>query len=351
MRVRDPIMASERRGGGFLKATIIATFTLGMLLVTLSAYIRLSNAGLGCADWPACYGRIGPTPSDLGVTSDMVVEPNHPIGTNHAPAWATTAHRATAAVLGVLVLALAAVAAATRGRATGGLAGPALLMLSTVGLAVLGKWSAGLHRPIVVFANFAGGVLMVSLLWRLVLGAGKRRMRNDTPSATLSARWTALGLGLVALQAMLGGLVSVNFAALSCTAFPDCNGVWWPALTSDGLRAMFHTLQVDAGGRVLRGEWTGGLHMAHRFAAAGVLFYVSWLGMKALRSGHGGTGVIVLALLALETATGMAVVKSHLALGVVLAHYFLGLLLLFGLLALHYRIGNPAMHDARIRQP
>lgn len=353
MRADNPTMASDRQdGGGFLKALIGGVFILGILLVTLSAYIRLSNAGLGCADWPACYGRIGPAPASSGssVASGTAAYPNHLVAANRAPAWATTAHRVIATTLGVFVLALGAVAVTTRGRATGGSVGPGLLIPLVIGLAVLGKWSAGLHRPIVVFANFAGGVLMVTLLWWLILGAWKSRMRIRTPSTALPAWWVMLGLGLVALQGMLGGLVSVNFAALSCTTFPDCNGAWWPPLAIDDLRRMFHTLQVDDTGRVLRGEWLEGLHMAHRFAAAGVLLYVGWLGVKALQSSYSSTGTSILALLVLETVAGMAVIKSHLALGMVLAHYFLGILLLFGLLGLYYQIGNAAMHDARNRQ-
>lgn len=354
MRARNPTLASDRQrhSSAFLKALISGIFILGLLLVTLSAYIRLSNTGLGCADWPTCYGRIGPVtaPSDPSAGVNTATHLNRLDAAKRAPAWATSAHRATATTLGILVLVLGAVAVATRGRATGGLVGPGLLILLVVGLAVLGKWSAGLHRPMVVFANFAGGVLMAALLWWLLLGAWKSHARRRMPTTALPARWVMLGLGLVALQGMLGGLVSVNFAALSCTTFPDCNGVWWPPLAIDDLRRMFHTLQVDDTGRVLRGEWLEGLHMVHRFAAAGVLLYVGWLGVKALRSGYGSTGAGILALLALETIAGIAVVKSHLALGMVLAHYFLGIVLLFGLLGLYYRIGNAAPHDARNRQ-
>lgn len=354
MRTVNPAITSDRQdGGGFLKALIGGIFVLGILLVTLSAYIRLSGAGLGCTDWPACYGRIGPAPASLGlsVASGTAAYPNHLVAANRAPAWATTAHRIIATTLGVFALALGVVAVTTRGRATGGAIGPGLLILLVIGLAVLGKWSAGLHRPIVVFANFAGGVLMVSLLWWLILGAWKSRTRIRMPSAALPVWWIALGLGLVALQGMLGSLVSVNFAALSCTTFPDCNGTWWPPLTIDDLRSMFHALQVDDSGQVLRSEeWLGGLHMAHRFAAAVVLLYVGWLGIMAIRSGYSSTGAGILALLVLETVAGIAVVKLHVALEVVLAHYFLGLLLLFGLLGLYYRIGSTMMHPIRNRQ-
>ncbi len=353
MRTCNPTTASDRQDrSGFLKALIGGIFVLGILLVTLSAYIRLSNAGLGCPDWPTCYGRIGQVLASSGLSADVstVAHMNHLGAAKRAPAWATAAHRVTATTLGILVLALGAVAIATRGRATGGSAGPGLLILLVTGLAVLGKWSAGLHHPIVVFANFAGGVLMVSMSWWLILDTWKSRMRIRTTSTALPAWWVRLGLVLVALQGMLGGLVSVNFAALSCTTFPDCNGAWWLPLTIDDLRGMFRVLQVDDTGRVLRGEWLGGLHMIHRFTAAGVLLYAGWLGVKALQSSYNSTGVAILALLVLETVAGIAVIKSHLAFGMVLAHYFLGILLLFGLLGLYYQIGDTTTHNTRNRR-
>ena len=201
----------------------LAITLVAFVVVVLGAWVRLTGAGLGCPDWPGCYGRmvIGPAGTGLGAAIEGTA-------VDGGKAWREMVHRYFAGALGLAILALAVVAA--RNRRGSGAGGPIALPVALVVLvafqAALGAWTVTLRlQPAVVVAHLLGGMAILGLLWRLYLGppapAGGSRPGWVRPAV-------AIGVGVLAVQIALGGWTSANYAALACPDFPTCHRSWWP---------------------------------------------------------------------------------------------------------------------------
>jgi len=292
---------------------VLLTFALMAVIILLSAHMRLSGAGLGCTDWPACYGR----------TLAGIAPPR--------PDWINTAHRIAASTMGFSILAIASLAWRRRRVAPGDFP-PALALLGlTAFLAVLGKWTHDAHLPAVALGNLLGGLGMLALLWRLHLGYAPQY----TASSHLR-RWVSLGLGLLVAQIALGGMVSASFAALSCTGPSGCDG--WLQHASLAAFNPFQMLNVAQGGSFIPGEAQQTLHMTHRFSALLVFCYLAWLGACLLRENMRSSGMLLIAALTLQVALGISAVAYSLPLFLVLMHNATAAFLLLILVTLNYRL-------------
>jgi cytochrome c oxidase assembly protein subunit 15 len=300
----------------------IATFAaLGtFVIVVASAFLRLSSPHQDCTAWPACYGTV----------AQDGTEPSAPRRV------ARLAHRIAATAVAAAILALAVLCFTQHPRSrTDQLLIVALVALTGF-LAVLGRSTpTGSLLPAVTVGNLAGGFGLLALLWwlRLRHAAGTRRFPERSPL------WLAVStVVLVGATAGLGALVSANFAALSCTTLPDCNGGWWPAPTLAAFD-MFRTLAVDDAQRVQLAEYAPFLHMLHRYLAAVTAFATAALGSWLLARGRGGRGLgaWVLALLALQMGLGVAAVAHALPLPVVVLHNAIAALLLVAVVTASYR--------------
>src|SRR5579872_6476920 len=202
----------------------IAAAVLAFGVVMLGAYVRLSQAGLGCPDWPGCYGHVT-VPTDTEVNSTLLeARPLEP-----ARAWKEMIHRYFVGGLSTLIFALAVLAFWRRRQADQPKLLPALLVLLLVLQALLGMWTVTLLLfPPVVTAHLLGGVATLSLLALLVLQSGGylRLGAAATPRMRLFA---ALSLAVLIGQIALGGWVSSNYAAIACPDFPACQGSFWPS--------------------------------------------------------------------------------------------------------------------------
>lgn len=300
-------------------ALLTVALAMAIALALVSAHIRLTNSGLGCADWPQCYGRIG-TPAGAPAPAAQT-----------APAGATLTHRVLASALGLLVLAVAAAALRPHLRATGWIP-PALALVVMIALAVLGKWSSGLQRPGVVIANFSGGVMLAAALWWLLAGAIRSKAAPTAPAPPVLQRWMmAVSLALI-VQIVLGGLVSAYFAGMACGPSPTCGGNWSPALPWVDLSRLFHPLELDAAGRVVIGDTLTGLHMAHRLLGFALVPLFAWFAWRLCENGRRGSAITVVSLVAAVVALGVAAVNMALPPALVLTHYGLALALLLALL-------------------
>jgi len=303
-------------------ATISLLFVLA--LVSVSAYLRLDNSGIGCANWPGCYGLIGAPAKEaptLGSTYErLAVEAQQPLS------WATPVHRLVASVLGLLVLAMALVSLRRR---TDRLLSFTLLGV-TVFLAWLGIYSGGLHSPAIVMANLGGGFTMLGLLGWMVIR--DTRPRSDTPTNVRA--WVIAALVLLCVQIALGGLTSANFAASACQTVPDCHGSWLPG--RDLMTAFDLTRQHEIGptGMATGGPERTDIHKLHRLIAGVTLVTVLVAGVVALRSNLGSAAVVVMVLVATEFGVGLAAILTDLPIGIAVAHNWLAAILLLGLLRL-----------------
>lgn len=334
--------------GLFTRFAVFTTaFTL--VVVVLGAYVRLSDAGLGCPDWPGCYGR-------LAVSGDPVYQaraaesyPERPLDT--AKAWKEMVHRYFAGTLGLLVLSLAVLAWIRRQEPGQHVLLPSALLGLVLFQALLGMWTVTLLlKPLVVMAHLLGGLALLGLLWWLSLRSGALNAARH-PNVALRP-WAVVGLVILGAQIALGGWTSANYAALQCIDFPTCQGEWWPSMDLAEGFVLWRGLGVDYEGGVLHNEARVAIHMMHRVGALVTLLYLGGLAVSAWRSGSDprqrAVAVAVLVLLAVQVSLGIVNIVLVLPLPVAVAHNAGAALLLLALITLNHVL-RPATVPARAR--
>ena len=300
-------------GDRIFHGLVLLTFALMAVVILLSAHMRLTGAGLGCVDWPACYGRnlAGPAPPH--------------------PNWINITHRIAASTMGLTALAIASLAWRRRRTAPGDLP-PALALLGlTAFLAVLGKWTHDPHLPAVALGNLLGGLGMLALLWRLHLGC-----IPQYAACSHLRKWVSVGLALLVTQIALGGMVSASFAALACTGPSGCNG-WLQHASLAGFNP-FQTLNAPQDGNFIHGEAQQTLYMTHRSFALLVSCYLIWLGICLIKKNMRHSGMLLIAAPVLQAALGISAVAYSLPLFLVLMHNATAAFLLLVLVTLNYRL-------------
>ncbi|HRQ65215.1 MAG TPA: COX15/CtaA family protein [Xanthomonadaceae bacterium] len=343
-------------------AWIAVLLVLG--LIVLGAYVRLSHAGLGCPDWPVCYGQVTWPVSEKAVARANEAFPERPVETTKA--WREQVHRHVAAVLGLLVLALAlmvarerrygislllgssvlvalAIALYMRGMyassatlviiaeavllgfawrlwRTRGAPVPVLTLAAIVLQAMLGMWTVTwLLKPVVVMAHLLGGLIVMALLVWIAMSATRPLLTRDTVPALRP--WIIVGTVLLALQIALGGWTSANYAALACPDFPTCHGVWWPPADFREAFILWRGIGVDYEGGVLDAPARTAIHLSHRIGAVVLAGYLLWLGGRLFRdTGLRVFGTLLWILLAVQVTLGIANVLGGLPLWVATMH-------------------------------
>jgi heme a synthase len=351
----------------FVGIRIALVLTLGVIV--LGAYVRLSDAGLGCPDWPGCYGRL------LAPTQAAVVEqatlafPERPVEV--AKAWKEMVHRYAAGLLGLTILALAALAWRERRRPGQPVAVPVLLLALIVFQSLLGMWTVTLQlKPVVVMAHLLGGFATLLLLWHLVLvtrSASRRpapepdsrlpSSRSDTARKP-SQRWLPHAAGLAALvlmtQIALGGWTSANYAALACPDLPQCQGQWWPQSDFREAFVLWRGTDMDYEYGVLDTPARTAIHMAHRIGAVttllllgGLAVFILWRGDRRARILAG----VTLAFLLVQAGLGVSNVLFHLPLPIAVAHNVTAALLLLAVFTLWRALKRAEPGAAAARAP
>ncbi|MGY4532200.1 cytochrome c oxidase assembly protein subunit 15 [Pseudomonas sp. TE3786] len=317
------------------RLALLAT-VLAMVVVLLGAYTRLTHAGLGCPDWPGCYGFISVPASEAQLAHAEANFPHAPVEAHKG--WNEMIHRYFAGSLGLLILALAAVAVRRRGQPGQPLKLPLLLLGVVVAQAAFGMWTVTLKLwPQVVTAHLLGGFTTLSLLFLLSLRLSGRLA--SLPSVPLQLRrLAAVGLLAVIGQIALGGWVSSNYAAVACIDLPTCHGQWWPEMDfANGFHLSQHIGPNYLGGQ-LDSDARTAIHFTHRLGAMLVTLLLLALAWQLQRGGHGRlAGLLVLAL-AVQISLGVSNVLLHLPLAVAVAHNAGGALLLLTLVLLNYRL-------------
>jgi cytochrome c oxidase assembly protein subunit 15 len=314
---------SRRRGAApaaRLRALALLVLFLTFDLVLLGAVTRLSDSGLGCPDWPGCYGHASPLGASAQIERAQAAVPTGPV--THGKAWIEMAHRYSASAIGVLVIVLAVVAVVEwrRGRVA---ASPAWALATLVWVVAQGAFGALTVTmrlyPAIVTLHLLGGLGLLVLLAiqaeayeprRLALGAGLRR-----------GVWAVAALALV--QIALGGWVSTNYAVLACSDFPTCQGSWWPEMRFDDAFQLRRPLGGDGDGGYLRFAALTAIHMAHRLGAlvlVPALLALAW----RLRAGGGAPArpwaLALAGIAAWQTASGLGNVLLDWPLAAAVAH-------------------------------
>lgn len=315
---------------------IVFTCLLAFAVILLGAYTRLADAGLGCPDWPGCYGHLTVPASEEHVVEKHYLE-QRPLEPHKG--WKEMVHRYFAGTLGLCILAIAAWSwMRRRGDPSQPVWLPTLLLGLVIFQALLGMWTVTLLlKPLVVMGHLLGGFATFGLLVLLALRTGRPR------ALTATGRWRAAGIaGLLILvaQIALGGWTSSNYAALSCLDFPTCQGSWTPEMDFDEAFVMWRGLGVNYEFGVLEHPARTAIHVTHRIGALVTFLYLGWLVVGILRSDAAllGAAGLVGGLLLTQVALGIGNVLLHLPLGVATAHNGVAALLLGSLIYLNYRL-------------
>lgn len=321
------------------KTLILAALLLTLILVPLGAFVRLSDAGLGCPDWPGCYGQI--TPHHAADEIDAALQANPDGVVSHDKAWKEMVHRYVAGILGLLVLAIFVMAWRNRAHTQAGIGLPALLLGVVVFQALLGMWTVTqLLKPVIVTAHLLGGMTTLALLvwlWRRE-GATRSQAAYFAPVRHLRGPIT-LGLMLVFVQIALGGWVSANYAALACSDFPTCQGQWWPAMDFAQGFTLHRELGETASGELLSLQALTAIHWTHRLMALIVTLYLLWLAARLFKiSGYARIAVMLLVTLGGQILLGISNVVFSLPLPVAVAHNIGAAILLAGMVMLRYKV-------------
>jgi cytochrome c oxidase assembly protein subunit 15 len=318
---------------------------LAFVVVSMGAWVRLSDAGLGCPDWPGCYGQLIGVPEAAHEVTRAEAAFGKPV---EAPkAWKEMIHRYAAGTLGLCILGLAILAWRQRAQRRPWL--EIVLLAVVMGQALLGMLTVTkLLKPVIVTSHLLGGMTTLALLALLWL----RERRQSRPlQASPGLRLLAAGALLAVLtQIALGGWVSSNYAAAICADFPTCQGSWWPAMDTHHAFTLDRELGATASGALLPGAALTAIHFTHRLFAGVVLIVVGSLGVLLCRQPllrrH---GVALLAALALQIGLGIANVLLQLPLPLAVAHNTGAALLLCATLAAVARVF--AQEKTRSRVP
>jgi cytochrome c oxidase assembly protein subunit 15 len=307
---------------------------LAFAVVTIGAWVRLTDAGLGCPDWPGCYGRLVVSALSAADPATAELTAIRPLDTGKA--WREMIHRYLASTLGLLCLVLAAIALANRAAPKQPRRLPLVLVALVVFQGLLGMWTVTLLlKPLVVVAHLLGGLATLALLfWLARTGAPPLRVDSRVRVLAIAA------LALLVLQIALGGWTSANYAALACPDFPTCQTQWWPEIADfDEAFVLWRGVGIDYEGGVLDHPARVAIHFVHRLGAVFATLGLATLGavLTARREAR-WDGIAIMAALAAQVGIGIAIVVLGVPLWAAVAHNGVAALLLLSIVNAHRRI-------------
>lgn len=323
-----------------IRTLVLVSILLALIVVSLGAYTRLTHAGLGCPDWPGCYGLI-----DVPQTSEQILKaeiafPERPV--EPAKAWNEMIHRYFAGVLGLLILAIAWLSFKNREVGTPVFL-PLLILVVVIFQAALGMWTVTLKlMPIVVMGHLIGGLTTLSLLFLLYLRLNKFHVREHNKALKNYAKYGVIGIVLLLGQIALGGWTSSNYAALVCTELPICQSGWQNELTFEESfdlippeRDTYEFGHLNHASRVT-------IHVMHRFGAIVITLYLLWLAFSVMSKSSSNffksASLGLITVLFCQVALGVSNIWFSLPLGVAVAHNVVAACLMLTLITLTYSL-------------
>lgn len=314
---------------------------LAFTVILLGAYTRLSDAGLGCPDWPGCYGRLSAPVSTTEIEQAQNAFPNAPVDVAKAKTEMT--HRYFAETLGCLILVVAILAFISRKKTSLPLPLALGLVLLVIAQGILGMWTVTLKLlPLVVLSHLLGGFCTLSLLWLCWLFLRFPTLPTHAIPRSLSTLALA-ALAILILQIALGGWTSANYAALICPDFPYCQGQWLPNMS---LRAfnLLGAIGISEPLAFMDAIEKTTIHVTHRFGALVTFVLGAFLSFRlhqqALHSPSRkllmGLSHLLALLLFMQVSFGILNVVLHLPLSIAVLHNGIAVLLLLTLISINY---------------
>jgi cytochrome c oxidase assembly protein subunit 15 len=319
----------------------LAGVVLTFVVVVLGAWVRLSDAGLGCPDWPGCYGHI--SVDDAARNVDVINEafPHRPF--EYHKAIKEMVHRYFASTLGLLIVALAALAIANRRDPQQPVVLPIALVALVIFQGLLGMWTVTLLlKPLIVVLHLLGGLATLSLLAWLAFPSAASA--TETRSVPFLKRITAAALAVLTLQIALGGWTSSNYAALACPDFPTCQNSLWPDMDMKDAFILWRGLGIDYEGGVLDHPARVAIHFVHRLGAVLTALMLGFASVATIRLGPTRgvriAGAVLGAVLVCQLILGPVMVMRALPLTLATAHNGVAALLLLAVVALYKKLSG-----------
>jgi cytochrome c oxidase assembly protein subunit 15 len=323
-----------------LRKLVFVSILLAIVVVGLGAYTRLTHAGLGCPDWPGCYGHLVVPESQEKITKAEAAFPERPVVAHKA--WNEMIHRYCAGTLGLLVLAIAIISVKRRKQGT-----PLILPLFILGLivfqAALGMWTVTLMlMPVIVMGHLLGGFTTLCLLFLLYLRLKPYRVPTSDWPIKKYTKFAVLGVFILAAQIALGGWTSSNYAALTCVELPICQSGWQQQLTfSDAFDLIPPAKDSYEFGHLGHNERLT-IHVMHRLGAIVTALYLAWLAFMVFSKAHttffrkvaGTLGVVLVT----QVSLGISNIWFSLPLPVAVSHNIVAALLMLTLITLTYSL-------------
>lgn len=339
MTVSQSRVTRSIMGKWALLATVLTT-----VVVMLGAWTRLVDAGLGCPDWPGCYGFLTVPESAESIALAEARFPDAPVDASKG--WPEMIHRYFAGALGLVILGLAAYAVVHRKEEGVPLKLPVFLLFLVILQAAFGMWTVTLKLwPQVVSAHLLGGFATLSLLFLLTLRLWARPVavaREHLSRLRRARKLVVLATVAVVIQIALGAWVASNYAAVACTDLPTCEGQWWPDMDFRHGFNIFQQVGPNYLGGQLHNEGRIAIHMSHRIGALVVLVLVTAALVALWRASTDRRlrqGVIISGtLLVVQIVLGLANIWLQLPVSVAVAHNAGGAALLLSLIHLLYRL-------------
>lgn len=321
--------------------TLFLTFDL----IMFGAFTRLTDSGLGCPDWPGCYGQANPLQAHADISAAEAAMPTGPVTVMKA--WIEMIHRYLAMAIGVLIISIMAISwrkwRQSGRRETRFSPMFAIALFAFVCLqGAFGAWTVTMKlQPIIVTTHLLLGMTLLALLsW---FGA---RQTDHPPVARAAATLrlpAVLAAILLTIQIALGGWVSSNYAALACMDFPLCQGMLWPPMDFTHGFTLWRDLGKTAGGEYLPFAALTAIHWVHRIFAFVVIALLAWVALQAIRiDGLRKTARWLGIVIALQFATGVLTVLLDFPLALAVIHNGGAALLVLLLAMLNYKIGMAA---------
>lgn len=322
---------------------------LTLVVIVLGAYTRISDAGLGCPDWPGCFGQLSVPTQNHEIVRATTLFPQHDIEPHKA--WLEMIHRYVAGMLGLLIAAILVLSFKVPNVPK---VLPCVLSVVVIFQAALGMWTVTLKlMPIIVMLHLLGGFTLLCLLlvFYLVMKPHAWLASDTTPHLGLNAdlnpkrnaRWALslhraawIGCGVLLVQIMLGGWTSSNYAALVCTSFPICNGNWWQSLNINGAFTIFqqplliNNDSYEYGVLDYASRMT--IHILHRIGAVFTAFTLLWLAYRVIANkinpAFNVAGMVLMVLVFIQIGLGITNVILQLPVILAVAHNLVAALLL-----------------------
>lgn len=286
-----------------LAALTALTLFLTFDLIVFGSFTRLTDSGLGCPDWPGCYGAASPLGARADIAAAEAAMPTGPV--TWSKAWIEMIHRYLAMTVGALILVTTLFSWAARRQLPHSPWWPTFTLVWVIVQGLFGKYTVTLKLyPAIVTLHLLGGIALLALL-AIQHVAFRDRVLALSPALR---RGAAAVLALLVLQIALGGWVSTNYAVLACSGFPSCNGQWWPAMDFGHGFTLLRDLGHTADGALLPFEALVAVHFVHRSFAYVVVAAILALAWALWRAGEPARrfALALLALTALQFASGLS---------------------------------------------